>query len=387
VKRILLAPDSFKESMSGSEAAAAMSLGVANACLRWRTIQAPVSDGGEGVGRLLTAALGGVTRAVKTIDPLGRPILASYGWVEDRSLAIVEAATSIGLDLLAPAERNAGRANSAGFGRVLMAVLNQGAKHVIAGLGGSAANDAGAGALTELGVRLIDHSGKVSRPLPGTLAGVAAIDVSGLDPRWRAVTVDLAADVTNRLCGPDGASAVFGPQKGVDAASIWRYDRAFAHFAAVASQVRVASLDLARRPGAGAAGGLGWALATFLDGQLTPGFDLVWRSLSLDEALAEADLVFTGEGRLDRQTVNGKAPAGVAARARAEGLPVVAFAGKVEGSAASALGDTFDLVVEITPPGQTRDQALRTARANLARAAESVCRQIELDPKGWRSHV
>ena len=292
--RYLCAPDSFKESLTAKEAAEAMARGITQADPAAQVRCLPMADGGEGTAQALADATGGAMHAVDAHDPLGRPVRASYAMLGDGSTAVVETAEASGLALLAPEERDPLVATSYGTGELIRAALDAGARTIIVGLGGSATNDAGAGLLQALGVRLLDASGRELHRGGAALAKLALIDMGGLDPRLGETTVIAACDVTNPLVGPNGASAVFGPQKGASAADVALLDKALTRFAIVAEHqlgVRVSNW-----PGGGAAGGIGAALLSFLHASFKPGIDLVIERSGLDEAAQWADVVFTGEG-------------------------------------------------------------------------------------------
>ncbi|WP_448073693.1 glycerate kinase [Georgenia yuyongxinii] len=374
--KIVLAPDSFKESMTAQEAVQAMSRGVRTVFPDAELVAAPMADGGEGTAAALTAALGGEHVTAAAHDALGRPITATYGYVAAERLAVIEVAAAAGIDLVAPAERDPVRASSAGVGRLLLDALDRGARRLVVGLGGSVTNDGGAGMLQTLGVRLLDADGVELAPGGGELARLADIDVTGLDPRLADLHVEIASDVTNPLCGPDGASAVFGPQKGATPEMVDQLDRALDVFArAVASAT---GRDVADRPGAGAAGGLGAAFLAFFDADLRPGVDVVMAAARLEERMAGADLVLTGEGGVDAQTLRGKTPFGVARAASRHGVPVIAFAGHVGEGAELLYDHGFAAIVPIVGSVTDLPTALTRGPANLERAVETVCRVLAL---------
>lgn len=365
--RFILAPDSFKESMTAREAALAMSLGVRDALPDAECVLVPMSDGGEGFVDAIASALDAKRVRAASVDALGRPIEAEYALVGSR--AILDVASCAGLELLAPAERDAAASSTEGLGLLIRDALSRGADSLLIGIGGSATNDAGAGMLVALGARLIDEAGAEVRPLPAELGRAARIDLSGLDERLAGVRVDVASDVTNPLCGPNGATAVFGPQKGVPASRVAEFDAALAGFARASGSPALADL-----PGSGAAGGLGFALRAFLGASLAPGVDLVADAVGLDEAIAGASLVLTGEGSVDAQTLHGKAPAGVLARARAAGIPVLVFAGRAGEGAEVLLGNGVERIVVISDPAAPLTASLRNGPANLRRAVAEALR-------------
>jgi len=322
--RIVVAPDSFKESLSAQQAADAIAHGVLDALPHAQVLRIPMADGGEGSLAAVLAATGGERRRAQVQNANGVSILADWGMLgEDR--AFIEIATAAGLEQIPPRERRVLAATSFGVGQLIRHALDAGARHLILGLGGSACNDAGAGLLQALGARLLDQHGQDLPPGGAALARLAQIDLSGLDPRLPSARLALAVDVDNVLCGSSGASAVFAPQKGASAQDVAQLDAALAHFADVLA--RHTGQDLRNLPGMGAAGGLAFPLKTLFSAALQPGVELIAALAGLDAALRGADLVLTGEGRLDRQTLLGKTPAGVARHAQALGVPVIAIAG------------------------------------------------------------
>lgn len=374
--KIVLAPDSFKESMTAAQAVAAMERGVRRVHPDATCVRVPMADGGEGTAQAVVDALGGELRTVDALDALGRPVRATYGLVAapggtdgGASIAVVEVAAAIGLARIDPAEREPLAATSAGAGLLLLDALDQGAGRVVVGLGGTATNDGGAGLLRALGAVLRDAEGRalVAHGAPA-LAAVTSVDLAGLDARLAGLDLLVACDVTSPLLGPAGATAVFGPQKGVDAV---RAPVLEAGLARLASALHAAvGHDVAAVPGAGAGGGLGAALLA-LGGRLVPGVELVARAVGLAECLVGADLVLTGEGAVDAQTARGKTPAGVAGLAAAAGVPVIAFAGRVLDPAPLLELGVLD-VVEITPPGMPRAEALARGAEHLERAVAAA---------------
>ncbi|MFS0896041.1 glycerate kinase [Mycolicibacterium litorale] len=367
--RIVLAPDSFKESMTAAQAIAAMRDGVRAALPDAECVGVPMADGGEGTVDAVVDALDGERVTVEVADALGRPVCAGYGYVPSRRLAVIEMAAAAGLELIPPPERDVLRASTFGVGQLIADALDRGATEFLVGLGGSATNDAGAGMLTALGVSLTDAEGAPLPPGGAALADLHRIDVSDLDPRLAGVRIQLACDVTAPLLGPRGASAVFGPQKGAAPADVDRLEAALGRFAEVADAAH------ADTPGAGAAGGLGFALLEFLGATSRPGVDVVAETVGLEQALQGAAWVFTGEGGVDAQTLMGKTPYGVAQVAARTGTRVVIFAGRVGDDASVLLDHGVDEIVGITAPGTPLAEALRTGPQSLARAAADFLRR------------
>ena len=374
--RYLCAPDSFKESLTAMEAARAMAQGIENADHDAEVRCLPMADGGEGTARALVDATGGSMRAVPVHDPLGRPVEGHFGLLADGTTAVVETAEASGLALLEAKERNPLIASSYGTGELMLAAVRSGAKRIIVGLGGSATNDAGAGLLQALGVRLLDKNGNDLAHGGAALANLTTIDISTMDPALKNVAITAACDVTNPLTGPTGASAVFGPQKGASKDDVATLDASLAHFAQVIdSQLGVAVNDV---PGAGAAGGIGAALKGFLDAEFRPGIAIVIEQSGLDAAAQWADVVFTGEGSIDFQTKFGKTPAGVAETAKRHGKPVIAVAGHI-GTGIDELHEVgIDAVFGIAPGAASLSELLADAAANVTRTTEQIVRALQL---------
>lgn len=372
--KIVLAPDSFKESMTASQAVAAMRAGVQAALPDAECLEMPMADGGEGTVDAVVDALHGQRVEALVQDALGRPVTATYGYVALRQLAVIEVAAAAGLELIPVGQRDVLRASSFGVGQLIRSALDRGAEDFLIGLGGSATNDGGAGMLVALGAVMIDAAGNPLEPGGAALQRLEHIDLSGVDPRLRDVRIRVASDVTAPLLGPTGASAVFGPQKGAGADDVARLDAALSRLAAVTATTLGRAQP--QRPGAGAAGGLGFALAEFLGAEIRPGVEEVAQTVGLERALRGADWVFTGEGSVDAQTVMGKTPFGVAQLAVAAGARVVIFAGRVATDASVLLEYGVDRLVAITAEGTPIEQALRDGPASLTRAAADVCREI-----------
>ncbi len=372
--KIVLAPDSFKESMTASQAVAAMREGVHAVIPDAECVAVPMADGGEGTVDAVVDALAGEHIAVDAEDPLGRPTRAFYGYVAQRNLAVIEMAAASGLELVAPKERDVLRASTFGVGQLITSALDRGATEFLIGIGGSATNDGGAGMLTALGAVFTDADGRRLAPGGAALEYLDRIDLDGLDPRLRDARIRLACDVTAPLLGPTGASAVFGPQKGATAADVELLESALTRLVTVtAATLGTAQPEL---PGAGAAGGLGFALLEFLGAEGKPGVEVVAETVHLDRALGGADWVFTGEGSVDAQTMMGKTPFGVAQIASRTHTRVVIFAGRVAPDASILLEHGVDRLVAITAEGTPIEEALRNGAQSLARATAEVCRQI-----------
>lgn len=369
--KIVIAPDSFKESLSAPDVAEAIARGWRRVFPQAEVLLRPLADGGEGTVDAVLAATAGERRECRVEGPLGEPTLAHWGWLDDAT-AVIEMASASGLHLVPRDRRDATRSSSRGTGELIRAALDAGARKIILGLGGSANNDAGAGLLGALGVRFLAADGEELAPGGAALAGLHSLDLGGLDPRLVDVAVEVAADVDNPLCGPRGASAVFGPQKGASAEQVAQLDAALAHFAKVVAATL--GEDFSRVPGVGAAGGLGFAARAFLRARFRPGIELVAELAGLADALVGADLVLTGEGRLDAQSLHGKTPVGVARIARQAGVPVVALAGSL-GDGYQRLHDAgIDAAFSLAPGPISLEQACAGAAAELEARAEQIAR-------------
>jgi glycerate kinase len=372
--RIVCAPDSFKESMSALEAANAMAAGVRRVLPEADCVVVPMADGGEGTVQALVDALGGRLIEAPCHDALGRPTTAGYAWVEGQNLAVIEMAAASGLAQIDPAERDVRRATSVGVGELIGHALDLGARRFIVGLGGSATNDAGAGLAQALGVRLLDRQGEDLPPGGAALARLDRVDLSGLDPRLAQCHFDIACDVDNPLLGPRGASAIFGPQKGADPATVAELDAALTVWAdRVEAELGRPVRDI---PGAGAAGGLGAAFAALTASTMRRGIDIVVEAVGLADLVVGADWVLTGEGSVDSQTLHGKVPWGVARTAAQAGVPAIIFGGRVAPGSEALLTDTTVALVPILKSAQDLPQALVEGPHNLADAAETTMRLL-----------
>ena len=375
--KVVIAPQTFKGSISALEAAKAMSEGVRRVVPDAETALVPVADGGDGTLETLVEATGGEIRHAEVTGPLSEKVAAGWGALGVGETAVLEMARTSGLALVPDDKRNPLTATTYGLGELIVAALDAGFRRFIVGIGGSATNDAGAGMAQALGIRLLDGDGN-ELPVGGAaLAELDRIDVSGLDPRIARSEFAVACDVSNPLTGPKGAAAVYGPQKGATPEMVEQLDRALKHFAEVAKRDLGADVD--DLPGAGAAGGLGGGLVAFVNGTLRAGVDIVLDAVGLDRHLEGADLVITGEGRLDDQTVNNKAPIGVARRAKARGIPVIAISG--------SLGERFTVVHEhgidaasaiVCAPEMTLKEATERAGELIMSATEEAMRYMRI---------
>jgi glycerate kinase len=370
--RVVVGPDKFKGTLTASEAARAIARGWREADPQAEVEEVPIADGGEGTLEALVAALDGRTEEVSVTGPLGEPVRAEYGLAETPHglLAIVEMARASGLALVPEDRRDPLRATTYGTGELMRAACRHRPRRLLVCVGGSATNDAGAGMAQAVGVRLVDEEGHDVPPGGAALERLARIDVSGLDPAIREVDIVVATDVRNPLIGPQGASVTYGPQKGADPEDVALLDRALGHFAAVVH--RDLGLDLRQQPGAGAAGGLGAGLVAFAGARLRPGFEVVAEILGLPERLDAADVAVTGEGRYDRQTEFGKAPAGFLRMARGEGCRTVLIAGRVE----AGVEPPADLVLALDDRSGLEAAMARTAEL-VTEAAREAAERME----------
>lgn len=373
--RLLLAFDKFKGSLTSSDVAHAFSEG-------WREVVpdsevdiVEISDGGDGLVDTLTQACGGEYCEAIVADPLGRPIKARYGVIDSGATAVIEMAEAAGLRLLSTAERNPLRATTRGVGELIADALERGCRELIIGLGGSATNDGGMGMLEALGVRFYDAHGELLSSSGEVLEQVATIDLTALDERLGTTHIIIASDVDNPLCGERGAARVYAPQKGADRAMVERLDGGLRHYATAVE--KIVGVDLSGRAGAGAAGGVGFALMAVLGAEPQRGIDLVLRMVDCESRVGRCDLVITGEGRLDRQTLMGKAPSGVLDVARRVGRDVIAVGGSVAWCD-ELRASGFKRIYEAMPEGMTLEEAMRpeVARDNLRRVARRVAREL-----------
>ncbi|MBR0567567.1 glycerate kinase [Azoarcus sp. L1K30] len=368
--KIVIAPDSYKESLSALEVAKAIEAGFRTVFPDAEYVSLPVADGGEGTVDAMVAATAGRRCECEVNGPLGKPVRAFYGLTGDGATAVIEMAAASGLALLAPPDRNPLLTGSHGTGELIRAALDAGARHLILGIGGSATNDGGAGMLQVLGVRLLDASGTELPPGGGALARLDRIDASGLDARLAACRIEVACDVDNPLTGPRGASAVFGPQKGATPDMVAQLDANLTRFADIIRRdVGVAVADV---PGAGAAGGMGAAMLAFFGAELRPGIDIVTTAVGLERHLADADLVITGEGRIDSQTIHGKTPIGVARVAKRHGKPVIGIAGGLSADVGIVHVHGIDAVFSVVYRPCTLEEAMAEAAVNVERTARNV---------------
>jgi glycerate kinase len=370
--KILLAPDSFKGSLSAREAADAMASGVRRASKKITTVKAPLSDGGEGLAEALVTAAGGKIRRKKVTGPLGDPVMASYGLIDNGKTAVIETAAAAGLTLLKPSGRNPLLATTFGVGELIAAAIEAGCTTIILGAGGSATVDGGIGMLQALGVNFMDRQGKPVGRGGGELIKIHSInrgDCPGFIGRVRFI---VAADVQNTLCGKHGAAMVYGPQKGADQKTAALLDRGLMHFARVIRQHSKKNLSCI--PGSGAAGGLAAGACAILGARIAFGIDIVLKKIGFERLLTGCDLVITGEGRTDGQTRFGKAPLGVARRAATHAVPVVCVSGALGMKIDELYHEGFDALFSIIDGPNSESEAMADAKNLLARATENIVR-------------
>ena len=344
------------------------------------TVLVPVADGGDGTLQSLVDSSAGQVRKTTATDPLGREIEVEWGALGDGKTAVIEMARSSGLALLSAVERDPLNSTTYGVGQVMKAALDAGFTRFIIGIGGSATNDGGAGMAQALGARLLDADGNDLPPGGAALANLDRIDVSGFDERLAKSSIEVACDVNNPLCGPTGASAIFGPQKGASAEDIALLDAALNRFGEVVK--RDLRRDVGDIPGAGAAGGLGAGLMAFANARLRLGADIVLEAVGLDAKLEGADLVIVGEGQFDRSTVFNKSPVAVAQRARRRGIPVIGIAGSLGAGYREVHEHGIDAVFSLVSRPMTLDEAMADTERLVARATEEACRAMAAAMRG-----
>ena len=386
--KIVIASDSFKGSLASIEVAQSIEMGILDVFPSCDVVKVAVADGGEGTMDALCQSLGGKVVRIPVEDPIGRTINASYVILEDGNTAVLEMSSASGLTLLTPAERNPMLTSTYGTGQLIDDAIGRGCRRFLVGIGGSATNDAGMGMLTALGYRFLDAEGNELPGAGASLSKVCGIDCSGVSQAVRDSEFIVACDVDSPLYGPDGAAYVFAPQKGADPDMVKALDDGLRHYAdVVASYTGKIPMhggpsctgetsimkDAASMPGAGAAGGLGYAFVAFFGARLQRGVDMVLDAVGFDSIIEGADLVITGEGRIDAQTLTGKTPYGVLQRASRQNIPVIALAGSV------ALDDSsgFTAIRQITPPDMQLSEAMlpAVASANLRRTISALLQQ------------
>lgn len=377
--RIVVAPDSFKGSLSAKEAAAAMKRGIRLVFPSAEVVELPVADGGEGTVDVLTMATKGEHFFTLVEGPLGNPVQASWGMLGDGTTAVIEMAAASGIMLLSPNVQNPLTASTYGTGQLIRAVLDKGVKKIIIGIGGSATNDGGAGMAEALGVRFLDEAGQILPRGGRALSLLHRIDIAGLDPRLSKIEISIASDVDNPLCGKLGASVVFGPQKGATPEAVEELDAALDHYAAIAK--RDLGKDVRNIAGAGAAGGLGAGLMLFTSGEFCSGIELVLDICNFEATVSGADFVLTGEGYTDFQTAHGKVPVGVAQMASRYKTPVICLSGGLGKGAESVLKQGVTALMSSTPQAMTLKECMEQAGQFVQSATERACRLLLMGMK------
>ena len=370
--KIVIAPQEFKGSLTAIEIARAIEVGVLRAIPDAATVLAPVADGGDGTLQALVDSSGGRIESATVTGPLGEEVVAEWGALGDGKTAVIEMARSSGLALVELDARDPRNATTKGVGDLIAEALDAAQSKFIIGIGGSATNDGGAGMMQALGASLLDSDGRELGPGGAALAKLDRIDVSNLDERVRSTSVVVACDVNNPLCGPTGASAVFGPQKGATPEIVAELDAALDHFADVME--RDLGADVRERAGAGAAGGLGAGLMALLDAELRAGVDIVLDAVGLAEQLDGADLVITGEGQIDASTIFNKAPVGVARLASQRGIPVIALSGSLGKGYEGVHELGIDAVFTLVDRPMTLGEALAETERLVSSLAEEATR-------------
>ncbi|PEH46468.1 glycerate kinase [Enterococcus durans] len=376
-KTFVLAPDSFKESMSAKNACEAMERGIRKVFPESKVIQVPMADGGEGTVDALVDGINGTKIEVMVSGPIpSEKIKAYYGLLADESTAVIEMAKANGIELLAENKRNPLLTSTYGTGEMIKDALDKGVKKIIIGIGGSVTNDGGAGMAQALGVQFLDKNDKELPVGGGALSELAKVDVSTIDPRLKETEVVIASDVTNPLTGPNGASFVFGPQKGATPDMVKKLDENLVHYAAVIQ--KNLGIDIKDQPGSGAAGGLGAGLLVFTGAKMESGVDLVIQLTHLEEKIVQADYVFTGEGGMDFQTKFGKAPYGVAKIAKRYDKPVFACAGYIGEQVDVLYEEGMTAIFGILDQAGPLKQALQAGKSNLERTVENIVRVLNV---------
>jgi glycerate kinase len=377
MNKVVLAPQGFKESLSGMEIAEAMAIGVKSVWPEAETVLIPVADGGDGTLQALVDSSRGEVRSAEVEDAIGRTIESQWGALGNGTTAVIEVASAVGLARLGQDERDVRNASTFGVGQLFIEALDAGFTDFIIGVGGSATNDGGAGMIQALGGKLTDAAGNDIARGGIALLDLVNIDVSELDPRMANVNVVVACDVNNPLCGTRGASAIFGPQKGATDEDIQELDAALSNFAEIIA--KNLHKDVAEIPGAGASGGLAAGLMGFFDARLRLGADIVLEALNIEKHLKDAELVIVGEGQFDRSTVFNKSPVAVAQRAKRNGIPVIGIAGSLGAGFREVHEHGIDAVFSLVNRPMTLKAAMGDTKRLVAIATEQACRAISIN--------
>jgi glycerate kinase len=373
---VLIAPDSFKGSLSSKEVSNAIEKGFKKVLPQSNTKKVPIADGGEGTVESVIESAGGRIYRVVVHDPLMRRISSFFGILDDGKTAVIEMAAASGIGLLRREEQDPWYTTSYGTGELIKAALDRKCSTIILGIGGSATNDAGAGMLSALGVKLTDKTGSVIKPGGGFLSEISSIDVSDLDKRINNTKMLVACDVNNPLTGESGSSFVYGPQKGADKDMILKLDNNLKHFASLVKKIH--GRDIETIPGSGAAGGIGGGLLGFLDAELMPGFELISQVIKLEKFIKDSHLVITGEGKIDNQTIYGKAPAGILKLAKKYNIPVIAVTGQLESGSDELYEMGFQVIMPIVDKPMNLEEAFKSASFLLEDTGERIARFVQL---------
>lgn len=374
--KIVIAPDSFKESLSAQKCALAIKDGFSEVFPDAEYCCLPIADGGEGTVDAMVAATGGRLITLPVTGPMGHPINGFYGLTGDGKTAVIEMAAASGLMLVAPEARNPLLATSYGTGELIRHALDAGIRHIILGIGGSATVDGGIGMAQALGIRFLDAHKRELTAGGGELIRMASFEMSDRDPRLDECLIEVACDVDNPLIGPRGAATVFGPQKGATPAMVDTLERGLVNFAGVVQQLT--GRDVSQIPGGGAAGGMGVAAGVFLNAVLKPGIEIVLNAVNLDGAVRDATLVITGEGRIDSQTAGGKAPVGVAQVAKRYHIPVIGIAGVLGDGVEVIHQHGIDAVFSILPRLAPLSEVLASGETNLKQCARNIAVAVKM---------
>ncbi|MDQ0217771.1 glycerate kinase [Peribacillus cavernae] len=375
--KIVIAPDSFKESLTAMEVANAAERGFRGIFPNADIVKVPMADGGEGTVQSLVDATDGKVIEKTVTGPLGNQVESFFGVLGNGRTAVIEMAAASGLHLVPKGQRDPLLTSTRGTGELILAALEEKAEHIIIGIGGSATNDGGAGMAMALGARLLDVSGNEIPEGGGALSQLDTIDITELDPRLKEIKIEVACDVENPLTGPHGASAIFGPQKGATPEKVKILDENLGHYAEVIE--RDLNKAIANIPGAGAAGGLGGGLLAFLPAELKSGVDIVIEATGLADIVKDADIVITGEGKIDSQTIYGKTPIGVAKTAKQFGIPVIAIAGNAASDSEVVREHGIDAVFSIVPGVVTLEDAFEHASEYIERLAANIGSLLKLN--------
>ncbi|WP_230873966.1 glycerate kinase [Paenibacillus woosongensis] len=376
-KKFVLAPDSFKESMTAKEVCEAMEMGIKRAIPDAECIHVPMADGGEGTVQSLVNATGGKLIQKEVTGPLGTKVVAHYGILGDGKTGVIEMASASGIHHVTKESRNPLITTTYGTGELIKDCIERGITDIILGIGGSATNDAGTGMAAALGYKFLNKQGEELLFGGGYLDGLDRIDAAGVLPELKCINIVVASDVTNPLCGERGASVVFGPQKGATPEMVQILDRNLRHFSEIVKQEL--GIDIVDVPGAGGAGGLGGGLLAFTNSTMQKGIDIVVEKTNLKEELQNADYCFTGEGGIDFQTKFGKTPFGVAQAAKSvnSNIKVIAMAGHIGQDVESLYDEGFDAIFGIVPGAADLESLLASGKENIARTSESIARLLK----------